>query len=375
MSAQERIYTKSEKFGLNRREFMRLLGTAGVSAGLATAASACATNSQPAPAAATQAAAPAAPTAAQQAAPAAQAGNKWASSIKIRFFAGGDAGDAFASIVYKGAQAVTADIGAAVEYVFSGWQPEKMTSQLRDAIAAKPDGIAMMGHAGDDAIMPLAEAASKAGILMMYQNVDVPKVRAKFGGGYVGSDLTPQGRALGAEAIRQLGLKKGDKAIVFGAWDQPGRYLREEGTAKYLEEQGLVVNRITGKPEWASDPNLLIPSLSAAVLKDPETKMVVYSGGQQLGAVPAYMDAIKKKAGEIINIGFDTSPAVIDGFKKGFVQLTSDQQPFLQGYMPILNLALSKMYGLGALNIDTGAGFVDAKNYQSVADWATKGYR
>jgi len=103
--------------------------------------------------------------------------------------------------------------------------------------------------------------------------------------------------------------------------------------------------------------------------------MVVYSGGQQLGAVPAYMDAIKKKAGEIINIGFDTSPAVIDGFKKGFVQLTSDQQPFLQGYMPILNLALSKMYGLGALNIDTGAGFVDAKNYQSLADWATKGYR
>ena len=183
---------------------------------------------------------------------------------------------------------------------------------------------------------------------MMYQNVDVPKVRAKYGGGYVGADLTPQGRALGAEAIRQFGLKSGDKAIVFGAWDQPGRYLREEGTAKYLEEQGLIVNRITGKPEWASDPNLLIPSLSAAVLKDPETKVIVYSGGQQLGAVPAYMDAIKKKPGEIINIGFDTSPAVIDGFKKGFVQLTSDQQPFLQGYMPILSLALSKMYGLGA---------------------------
>jgi simple sugar transport system substrate-binding protein len=333
-----------------------------VAAPAAPAAAAPAAQSQPA----AQAAAPAAPAA---------AGDKWCSGIKIRYFVGGEAGDAFASIVYKGAQAAQADTGADVEYVFSGWQPEKMVSQLRDAVAAKPDGIAMMGHPGDDAIMPLAADANKAGILMMYQNVDVPKVRAKYGGGYVGANLTPQGRALGEEAVRQFGLKSGDQAIVFGAWDQPGRYLREEGTAKYLEEQGLKVERITGKPEWASDPNLMIPTITAAVLKLPETKVIVYSGGQQLGAVPVFMDALKKKPGDIINIGFDTSPAVIDGFKKGFVQLTADQQPFMQGYVPILSLCMSKKYGLGPMNLDTGAGFVDAKNYQGVAEWATKGYR
>ena len=44
---------------------------------------------------------------------------------------------------------------------------------------------------------------------MMYQNVDVPEVRAEFGGGYVGAQLGPQGYALGAEAIRQFGLKAG----------------------------------------------------------------------------------------------------------------------------------------------------------------------
>ena len=50
----------------------------------------------------------------------------------------------------------------------------KMTQQLREAIASQPDGIAMMGHPGDAAIMPLAEEAAAAGIKMMYQNVDVP---------------------------------------------------------------------------------------------------------------------------------------------------------------------------------------------------------
>src|SRR5258706_2917206 len=143
-------------------------------------------------------------------APARAQSGKWCEGVTIRFFNGGEAADAFASIVYKGAQAAQADLGPKVDFIFSNWQTEKMVSQLRDAIAAKPDGIAMIGHPGDDAIMPLAEEAANQGILIMYQNVDVPKVRAKFGGGYIGANLDPQGRALAAEAIRTLKLGKGD---------------------------------------------------------------------------------------------------------------------------------------------------------------------
>jgi simple sugar transport system substrate-binding protein len=302
-------------------------------------------------------------------------GSKWCSGVTIRFFAGGDEGDTFASIVLRGAKAAEADLGPKVDYIFSGWKTEKMIIQLREAIAAKPDGIAFMGHAGDDAVMPLAEEASKVGILMMYQNVDVPKVRAKFGGGYVGAQLTPQGYALGQEAIRQFGLKAGDHALVLGAWGDPGRFLREEGTAKAFEDGGLVVTRLRALPEWSSDPNLGTGEITAAVLKDPATKIVVFPGGQLLGASPMYFDAMKKKPGEILAIGYDTSPQVIDAFKKGYAQLTSDQQPYLQGYIPILSLCMTMKYGMGPMNLDTGAGFVDTKNYQTVADLANKGIR
>ena len=92
---------------------------------------------------------------------AAPAEGKWCEGVKIRYFVGGEAGDAFASIVYKGAQAAEKDLGPKVDYVFSGWAPAKMVDQLREAIAQKPDGIAMMGHPGDDAIMPLAEEAAR----------------------------------------------------------------------------------------------------------------------------------------------------------------------------------------------------------------------
>ena len=112
---------------------------------------------------------------------------KWCSGVTTCKEADGDEGDTFASIVLRGAKAAEADLGAKVDYVFSGWNTEKMTNQLREAIAAKPDGIAFMGHAGDDAVMPLAEQASTAGIMMMYQNVPVNQAVAAYGGGYIGA--------------------------------------------------------------------------------------------------------------------------------------------------------------------------------------------
>jgi simple sugar transport system substrate-binding protein len=302
--------------------------------------------------------------------------DKWCSDVRLRFFAGGAEGDAFASIVYNGAVQAAHDTGAQVDYVFSGWKAETMVQQLRDAVAAQPDGIAMMGHPGEAAIMPLAEQASQAGIKMMYQNVPLPGVVEKFGGGYVGAQQAPQGQALGEEAVRRFGLKAGDTAIVLGPFDQqPERYVREGATADALEAAGLNVIRIPSPTEWAADPNLAIPVITAALTSNPETKAIVYPGGQLLGNAPTYMQAAGKKPGEIIQIGFDTSPQIVSAFADGWVQLTADQQPFLQGYMPILSLCQQVVYGLAPINVDTGAGFVTPDNYEAAAALATEGLR
>jgi simple sugar transport system substrate-binding protein len=301
--------------------------------------------------------------------------DKWCSDVHIRFFVGGAEGDGFGTIVYNGARQAQADTGAQVDFVFSGWQNERMTQQLREAVAARPDGIAMMGHPGPASIEPLAEEAAAAGILMMYQNVDVPTVREKFGGGYVGANLEPQGYALGAEAVRISGIGAGDKAIVVADWSQENRVIREVATVKALEDAGVEVIKLSVTPEMAGDPNLAIPVISAGLLANPDVKLIGYPGGQMLGNAPVYMEAVGKKPGEIFNIGFDTSPQIIEGFKNGWVQLTSDQQPFLQGYLPILSLCQQKVYGLGAMSVDTGAGFVTPENYGVVADLAIEGLR
>ena len=302
--------------------------------------------------------------------------DKWCSKVHLRFFVGGAEGDAFGTIVYNGAKQAEHDLGPTIDYVFSGWDPEKMTQQLREAVAAKPDGIAMMGHPGEAAITPLAEQASKAGIKMMYQNVPLPNVVAKFGGGYVGAQQKPQGKALGEEAVKRFSLKSGDKAIVLGPFDQQQeRYEREGATADALSAAGIVVTKLVAPAEAAADPNLLIPTITAALLNQPDTKIIVYPGGQQLGNVPAFMKAAGKKPGDIIAVGFDTSPQIVEAFKAGWVQLTADQQPFMQGYMPILSLCQQIVYGLAPINVDTGAGFVTPENYQAVSGLAKEGLR
>lgn len=299
----------------------------------------------------------------------------WCSGVDIRFFVGGAEGDGFGTIVYNGALQAAADLGANVDYVFSGWQMERMTQQLREAVAAAPDGIAMMGHPGTASIMPLAEQAAAAGIHMMYQNVDVPEVRAQFGGGYVGANLHPQGTALGEEAVRLFGLGEGDKAIVIADWTQEERVVRERGTVEALQAAGVEVVELSATPEMATDPNLAIPVITAGLLANPDVRLIAYPGGQMLGNAPTFMQAAGKAPGDIVNIGFDTSPQIVEAFEQGWVQLTSDQQPFMQGYLPILSLCQTAVYGLGPMSVDTGAGFVTPENYTAVADLATQGLR
>ena len=302
-------------------------------------------------------------------------GNNWCSDVRIHFFAGGAEGDGFAGIVQTGAENAIRDTGADAEILYSEWQSDRMIQQLREAIGAGVDGIAMMSHPGDEAIMPLAEMASEAGIMMMYQNVDVPSVRAKYGGGYVGANLATQGYALGLEAIRLFDLKPGDDAIVMVPIGDYSRAQREDNVRIAFEEHGMNVVVLDGTPEQATDPNSAIPVISAALAANPDTKILVHTGGQMLGNAEAFAMAAGYGPGELLQIGFDTSPQVMSGFVNGYAHLTSDQQPFLQGYLPILSLCQMKVLGTGALNQDTGAGFVTTENYNSVMELANAGLR
>jgi simple sugar transport system substrate-binding protein len=200
-------------------------------------------------------------------------------------------------------------------------------------------------------------------------------VVASYGGGYVGAQQYDQGHALGMEAIRQFDFQSGDQAIIVANLAQRERAQREIGVWEAFEEHGMEVIHLDSPPGVGTDPNLLIPSLTAALTDNPDVKAVVFNGGQTLGNTQTYFEAAGLEPGQVIAIGFDTNGAIMQGFQDGWIHLTADQQPFLQGYLPVLSICQTAKLGLAPMNVDTGAGFVDVSNYEQVRDLATAGYR
>jgi len=51
--------------------------------------------------------------------------------------------------------------------------------------------------------------------------------------------------------------------------------------------------------------------------------------------------------------GLVLTPLTVQGIKDGYVSLILDEQPYLQGYLPILNICLSKKFGFSGLDFNT----------------------
>ncbi len=349
---------------------MRTLRVISVILVLATVLSACAAPAAPA----TQAPAAQAPAAQAPAA----AGSNWCSNVKIVFFPGGPEGGVFAVNVYNGAVQAAKDTGAQVNYVWSGWDPQKMIQQFTEAVATKPDGIAVMGHPGDESFDSLIDDAESKGILVTSQNTELPKAQAKYGAngfGYVGAVNYDAGHALGAEAVKRFGLKSGDRAMVWGLLSQPSRGERTKGVIDAFKEAGLTVDYNEIDSATNSDPAAGTATFTGYVSAHPDVKVIVTDHGGLTATTETYLKAAGKNPGDIKMAGFDLSPATVAAIQGGWTNLVIDQQEWLQGYLPILQLCLSKVYGFSGLDINTGAGFVDKSNVDFIAPLAAKNIR
>ena len=65
----------------------------------------------------------------------------------------------------------------------------------------------------------------------------------------------------------------------------------------------------------------------------------------------------------------------MQGIEDGYIAAVLDQQPFLQGYLPIIQLYLTSKFGFAGMDIDTGAALITKANVAAVADLAKAGIR
>jgi simple sugar transport system substrate-binding protein len=275
---------------------------------------------------------------------------------------GGNAGDGATLARQTGAEAAARALGVdKLNEQFAAWAPETMIQQFREAMAARPACVVIMGHPGADAFADLVKQATDQGIVVTDGNSPLTSLQAEYGPkgfGYAGVDLY-QGGVLTAQAMMQAGsLKAGDGAMVYGVFSQAERGLSEKGLADTLEKAGLKVDRLEITQEANSDPTLAIPVLTAYVQSHPGLRAIGTQHGGVTGVLAEVLRKAGKKPGEVAVGGIDLAPATIDGLKSGYVSATLDQLLYLQGFMPVVQCVMSAKYKMPGLTLNTGAGVV-----------------
>ena len=307
------------------------------------------------------------------AAPSAFAKNDYSCDKKFIFFPGGPEGGPFGTIVYNGAVAAAEHTGCQVDYYWSQWNSEIMIKQFKEAVALQPDGIAIYGFPGDAAMRPIIEEAMSMGIAITTMNTPLPELEKTYKGdgfGYAGADLYTAGYNLGAKGVEVCGLSAGDKAFVWGLASMPNRGDRTIGALDALKDLGVEVVYQEIPDNVNSDASQGIPMYVATYAANPDIKMVITDHGGLTASLPTYMKAAGHGSVDVCGAGFDLSGPITKGIKEGYIDVVIDQQPFIEGYMPIIQLYLTTKYGMAGLNMDTGAAFVTGANIDAVAPLA-----
>ena len=187
---------------------------------------------------------------------------------------GGNAGDGATLARQTGASQAAKALGVDLKEQFSAWAPETMINQFKEAVAARPNCIEIMGHPGSDAFRDLVKDAVGQGIVVTIGNSPMTDLQADFGPmgtGYAGVDLYAGGK-LTAESMLAKGLKAGDEAMVYGVFSQAERGQSEKGLADTLEAAGLKVERLEITQEVNSDVSLGVPVLVSYIQAHPDSE-------------------------------------------------------------------------------------------------------
>ena len=290
---------------------------------------------------------------------------------------GGNPGDGATLARQTGAAQAAAAFGVDLKEQFSAWAPETMINQFKEAVAAKPNCIEIMGHPGSTAFHDLVKGAVDQGIIVTVGNSPMTDLQNEFGTkgmGYAGVDLYAGG-VLTANYMLEQGLKSGDEAMVYGVFSQAERGQSEKGLADTLEKAGLTVDRLEISQEVNSDTSLATNVLTAYIQAHPNLKAIGTQHGGITGQLADILQKAGKQPGDIIVGGIDLAPATIDGLKSGYVSATLDQLLYLQGFMPVLQCVMTAKYKMPGLNLNTGAGAVTSQTITDLIPLIEAGVR
>ncbi len=228
-----------------------------------------------------------------------------------------------------------------------------MVNAINSAVAAKVNGIATTLIAPTAFNQPV-QSALNAGIPVVAYNAD-EKSNPRLA--YIGQDLFVSGQQMG-EHIASLLPSGGEIALFIATPGTANIQPRIDGAISTLKAHPSIKYSVVAT--GAAVPAELTAINSWATSHASAKGMFAVDAGSTQGAAQTIqklgLSAKGWKGG-----GYDLTPITEQLLAAGQIQFTIDQQPYLQGFFPVIELYLyNASQGLtGLADIDTGLKFLD----------------
>ncbi len=238
-----------------------------------------------------------------------------------------------------------------------------MVPLLQAAIAANPGGIAI--DYTSKTMEAVTVAALDAGLnVVLYNNNRFEGDNAPSDPRIEGLAFVGQNESMSGEVLTNAWLpmlpQEPCKVLVVNPF--PTAFvltLRGDGVKRALDAAGYPYADLAATGDQGQNLSLI----GAALQADPSICGVAALGGPAANPAGQY---IGENNLDISVATFDVGPETAKRIKDGTIDIAINQQPFLQSYYAVVNLAQKALYTLSPVNVDTGTSLVTQENIDVV---------
>jgi simple sugar transport system substrate-binding protein len=230
----------------------------------------------------------------------------------------------------------------------------EMVNAFNSAISAKVDGIAVT-LVDLKAFNGPVQKALDAGIPVVGYNADAPNERLS----YIGQDLFVSGQEMGKRIVDLVG--QGDVALFIATPGALNIQPRIDGAIDSIKKSGGAITHHTVATGAALPKELSTVDAYWIGHKDTKGMFAVDAGSTQ--AVAQVIKKYNLRDQDVKGGGYDLLEPTMNLLADEQIDFTIDQQPYLQGFLPVLELFLYKASETltGIADVNTGLKFLDSK--------------
>ena len=233
----------------------------------------------------------------------------------------------------------------------------EMVKAMKHAIDTRADGIAV-SIIDETAFNTTTELAIKHGIPVVAYNADGGKSNKRLA--YIGQDNYQSGLEMGARIVSLV--PAGDVFIFIATPNQQNIQPRVDGARDAIRDSGapLRVHVVASGVDVTTERK----KIEATYLANKKARGLFAVDAGSTQGIADVMRVHGLHAKGVRAGGYDLLPATLRAIHEHCLDFTIDQQPYLQGFLPVLQLFLDRYSGglVAPADTNTGLNFVTREN-------------